>query len=432
MKNKVPYLKNNVSTEEGFAIPIALGFGFIMLLLATTAILRSHDGTTAAVNKRATAQSLAAAEAGVTKVQNFLNNNRDAISYQACVTWPTSGLGACTDSTANTSWKNISNLCSTTDATSMATNAWRSVDTTDLSRGEYKLDGYTSAGVVSIQGRVNGGQISEAVSSLQVQFPITQVDQEQAASLWVKTSVTGSPQVDSDVIGPCNTSNTMTATFPTGSDRQNFRTGATIPTAPAKPTTNIRTLTSLSGKTLPETGDTAYDPTPSDTTNGDAVYQYSVPAIASGDHFRVASGSRVAIWVAGSINLTNTVVANQCGSLTTCGPFDVTIYGTLPTGGTLALNEGSVVCDVFFHMPNYNVTFTSGGTPPTVSGTAANCGAAGLKNTAIYWVNSWSSGVSGTTVINPARDKWGANSPITNYPMPPRIGPSIKWDPQAS
>lgn len=450
MRNQVPKTVKNLSSEEGFAIPIALGMGLIMILLATTAIVRSQSGRVASINKKSTAQSLAAAEAGIARIQDFLNSNRAAASYPACVAWNSSGTGAaCTDTGTTASWGNaanasipIPNLCSTSDSVLAADNTWKWIDpTNDLtkaSKGQYQLVSYTAAGILTVNGRVNTGQTGEAESSLQVSLPVNTVAQEQAASLWVKTTVSSSPQINSDVVGPCGTG-TMSATFPTGSDRQNFRTNKTMPTAQSKPSTSIKSLTSIANKTLPESGDTSniYDPTPTNSNSGDEVYQYSVPSIDG--NFRVTAGKQVAIWVDGNIDLSNKVIANQCNNDLTCGPFDFRIYGAGAAGSTLKLNQGSVLCDVFFHLPNYDVTFTSGGSPPKLpDGTDPNCGATGVKNTAIYWVKSWSGTVASTTVLNPARAKWGDipsdvwGTTSADLPIPPRIGPFLKWDPQTN
>jgi hypothetical protein len=62
--------------EAGFVIPIVLGVGLIMMLIATIMILRSQSDRTLATAQTSTNQSLTVAEAGVTKVQAFLNNHR--------------------------------------------------------------------------------------------------------------------------------------------------------------------------------------------------------------------------------------------------------------------------------------------------------------------------------------------------------------------
>lgn len=70
------------SNEQGFAMPIVMGLGLIMLLIAATMIARSHgDQTTASVQK-ATAQSLAVTEGGITRSLSKLKQLKNGIYLQ--------------------------------------------------------------------------------------------------------------------------------------------------------------------------------------------------------------------------------------------------------------------------------------------------------------------------------------------------------------
>lgn len=64
------------SSEQGFAIPIAVGIGLIMILIATMMIVRSQGEQLTASAQKATARSLGAAETGTTRVQSLLNKYR--------------------------------------------------------------------------------------------------------------------------------------------------------------------------------------------------------------------------------------------------------------------------------------------------------------------------------------------------------------------
>ena len=104
MKNRIPNTVERSAREEGFAIPIAMGMGLVMLLLAMTAIVRSQSDARVAVDRKFSAQARTAAEIGVTRVQDFLNRYRAAATAPACTSWPTSGYGDCNDSGATISW----------------------------------------------------------------------------------------------------------------------------------------------------------------------------------------------------------------------------------------------------------------------------------------------------------------------------------------
>jgi hypothetical protein len=427
-KHLNPSLARN---ENGFAIPIAVGMGLIMVLLATTAILRSQDDRVAALNKRATGQSLVTAESGIIQVQGFLNRYRAAAGYKACLVWNTDGT--CSDTgTTSASWKlaatlpTILNASCSAESTlasaqatvqSWATQGWKQVDSSDLSKGEFRVLDYDGTGSLTVQGVVNRDQTGEAISEVQVRFPLIDTRQEQVSSLWVKTSVSGSPQINSDVMGPCT--GTIAASFPTGSDRTVSRTQMEMPSVPPAPTASFYSLTNISsivGKELPRSGDSP------DSTG---AYKYVVGSFDGS--LKITPGKSVRIWVTGNIDIQNQIVINQCsatGAYVGCGPFDFRVYGTA-TSGTLTMNRGTYVCDTFFLLPTYSVTFndTIASPPPPVQDCGDNA-----KNTGVYWVNSWSGASSTGVTLDVPRATWA--SAIVQPPI--RIGPWQKWDPRST
>jgi Tfp pilus assembly protein PilX len=454
MRNRVPKTVKNLRREEGFAIPIVVGMGLIMILLATTAILRSQDDRVAAINKKATAQSLVAAESGVAQIQDFLNRYRGAAGYQACQTWANDTNGNCNDTTATAtaSWKISAGLPTTLNASCSAeadlataratvaswakggsgdtTGGWRDVDSTDISKGKFRIVAYDGAGSLTVQGRVNLGQTGEATSELQVRLPIVDTRQEQVASLWAKTSISGNPQISSDAMGPCT--GTMAATFPTGSDRAILRTRMQMPAVPPQPSTTstpptattFHTLTNVStipGKELPRT--IANGAATDDQADTNGAYKYIISSFD--DSLKITPGKSVRIWVTGNINIQNKVIINQCsaaGAITDCGPFDLRIYGT-STSGTLTMNRGTSVCDAFFLLPTYSVTFNDTISSPAPA--VQDCGGS-TKNTGVYWINTWSGSSSTGITLDPPRATW--SDAIVQ--VPPRIGPIQKWDPR--
>jgi hypothetical protein len=451
MKNRAPLFTKIASNEEGFAIPIAIGMGLIMILLATTAIVRSQDDRTTAINKKATGQSLVAAESGIVQIQNFLNRYRPAAGYKACLAWNADGTCGDVTITTEASWKLASDLPTTLNATcgaesdmaaaratvqSWATQSWRQVDPADASKGEFKLLDYDGTGSLTIQGRAYGGQANEAISEVQVRVPLVDTRQEQVSSLWVKTSVSGSPQITSDVIGPCT--GTMAASFPSGSDRAVLRTQMDMPAVPAQPSsanaTNFYTLSNVSTipgtvKTLPRT--IANGASADDLPDANRAYKYIINSFD--DSITITPGKSVWIWVTGNINIQNKFIMNQCsatGSFVGCGPFDLRIYGTgtlVPSGTTptLTMNKGTYVCDTFFLLPTYSVIFND--TIASPAPLAQDCGNS-TKNTGVYWVNTWSGGSSAGATLDAPRATWA--SAIVQ--IPPRIGPVQKWDPRST
>jgi hypothetical protein len=463
MRNQVPNIVKSPRSEEGFAIPIALGMGLVMLLLGMTAIVRSQSDTAVAVDKKFSAQARTAAEIGITRVQDFLNRYRAAAAAPACSTdakWPTSGYGACTDTTVM-SWgfpNSIPNLCpgDQTAVDGFATNDWQSAGTA----GEYRLVNYSysgSTGTLTVEGRVNGGNTNEAMSKLQVTIPVTSPTEVPVASLWVTGSspISGNPQINSDVVATsstCADPGAFTNPSSTTNKLLSIKTPQSIPAAKNTPSSGVTTLTTISGKTLPQTGDMV------DTTTipGSNLYKYVVNSLDGS--FNVTPGTSVTtsgvttttptkvwLWVKGNIDLSDKVIVNQCAatipSSTTlinpnCGPFDVRIYrdtSTTASSPTLILNKGTAVCDVFLHLPDFAVTFNNAGTATT-----QDCGG-GTKNTGVYWVKSWAGAATSANVIDAPRATWGTaissinlTTSFTTPPLTPQIGPGSGWDTQSN
>lgn len=79
------YYYNN--KHKGFAVPLAIGIGLSLLLVGTTLLLRSQSDTSKIAAQQAKTKGLSAAEVGVTRLQQLINENRILASYSsACAT----------------------------------------------------------------------------------------------------------------------------------------------------------------------------------------------------------------------------------------------------------------------------------------------------------------------------------------------------------
>lgn len=76
MNKKLKIALKSRPSEQGFAIPIAVGLGLVMILIAATMIVRSQGDQVIASAQKVTARSLATAETGTTRVQSLLNRYR--------------------------------------------------------------------------------------------------------------------------------------------------------------------------------------------------------------------------------------------------------------------------------------------------------------------------------------------------------------------
>ena len=75
MNRKLKLALISYASEKGFALPVVIGMGLIMTLIGMTMIMRSQGDQVTASAQRGTAQSLAVAEGGVSRVLSKLNTS---------------------------------------------------------------------------------------------------------------------------------------------------------------------------------------------------------------------------------------------------------------------------------------------------------------------------------------------------------------------
>jgi Tfp pilus assembly protein PilX len=158
------------SADRGFALPLAIGLGLIMLLATVTTVIKTSQDRGDASSKQATTLAQSIAEVGVARYQSFLAQNPRLATYSDCVGTRDS-VGLCPDSSTNASWSNavaIPGVTSSTEITTAAQTAWQNVDPSDGSKGQFRLISYNfvptdttkpnqapGKGTLVVEGRVN-------------------------------------------------------------------------------------------------------------------------------------------------------------------------------------------------------------------------------------------------------------------------------------
>ncbi|MDK2410035.1 hypothetical protein QHH11_17945 [Aphanizomenon sp. PH219] len=241
------------SSEEGFAMPIAVGFGLVMLIIALTMIMRSQNDVVNASSQKTMSGALAAAETGVTRYQSFISQNKAIAVYNDCSSARNSD-GTCPDTgNSQKSWSNasvISSLssgnsgssCGTTTSNTAAntateisqksTTSWQDIDSSDSSKGQYKLVSYQysgatantapGVGTLTVQGRVRQNGTSKSTTQLAIKIPVSSTTVagtgsiSAPAGLWATSfSFTGNAIANANVQdASCN----GTGAFPTTTD----------------------------------------------------------------------------------------------------------------------------------------------------------------------------------------------------------------------
>ncbi len=408
MKQWIEYSLKCRKGQAGFALPVAIGMGLIILLVGLTMLLRSQDSQVSAIAQKDTAKSLNAAETGVHEIRALMNQHRAIANHPACES-PRNTDGTCPDSGSSIeSWalpNNISKILSTCgvdrkgEIINLANREWTNVDDNDPSQGEYRLLSYDEAGIATIQGRVNEGQPSESVSELQVSFPVSPAP---IANLWVSTGANTS-QIDPNalILGPCAS----------GSPIQSSPLDIPGIPSPKEPLKEIDLDNTLPTE-LPRQKDID-----DDKATADGVYQYRIDTLSS--TLTVREGEKIELRVEGDITLEDPSDNITCNPSTNCSPLDVKIYGE-GSSGTITLGNDIKICNVFIHAPEYTVESSGSGSPTVCE--------SGERITGIFWVKEWGSSSSPTLNAITPQPSW--TDFLSDYP--PQIGPINAWETQES
>lgn len=326
-------------SNQGFALPIAVGMGFVMLLIATTLVMRSQDDQVTAKAQKSTAQSLSVTETGVTRIQALLKQ-------------VPSLAGRRYDSTAGINeWNTLFTTGPAAACTGLVnpitpvlggtgTNGWIPVP----GFGHFKIVKYTpnspstGVGTLEVLGTADQNTTTlqstnnpkESVSPLSVQIPYTTNSAFSPPGLWAATlgPLTGygnktlgqtGQQIDGNVLTlDCDTSNfDPDDNFPPGNPKnwtvsaQPYTQFPSLPALPAHVAARAAVTTLGTGNvTLPDdVSGIAPDPGTTDT------YSYLVPSI-SVDSLTVSSGKKVRLYVQGNIDLRgNAGISSESNSL---------------------------------------------------------------------------------------------------------------------
>jgi len=450
-------------SEEGFVLPVTLGLGVIMFLAGTTMIIRSQGEQVSAQAQKATATSLSSAEAGITRIQDFLNDNRILAMY------PLKG---------NPSWENPTNIpgqtCSsfpTAEVSRYTSTNWQNIDNNKSQNGQFQVVDYRfissgadpntappgtilGHGELRLGGRVNATtsavsenqKVSTARNQLKVRIPVKQTapDSIPFPGLWVEG---GDMAPNNTVSGNLMVSG---CSAEIGGNITGQRTAAptvSFPDLPPKPTSSYNDLRnqtiSSGGKTEVQNGvlrgESGSLTFPSSTVGqnhttegGVKVYRYTMNGInigTGGSNITISTdaNTKVIFYVDGNINtgskeLTHNNVAQPAH-------FQIYAYGNngIPSPDTslhphICMN-GSGSTYGFIFAPDYNI------------GIAGSGGSAGFIGS--IWARQWNpkdGGLSScgsstsNTVVTQTVDWSALENTLLPKGVPPTLAPVSQWE----
>lgn len=191
---------SSIQNEQGFTLPIVVGMGLIMVLVATTMILRSQGDQVTASAQKATADSLGVSEVGMARVQSLLKRFPQ-MAKKSKSEW----------ADEYNRLTSINSCLSSADYSSLITdiNKWINVKNSDLQQGEFKILDYSydgTKGNLKVAGRArseNGSattSIDNATTSLAVEVPVETIDNLKVPGLWAKTFDMGNNDVSGNIL----------------------------------------------------------------------------------------------------------------------------------------------------------------------------------------------------------------------------------------
>lgn len=169
--------------EKGFALPLSMGVGLVMIVIAIVMVVRSNQSQITSLSQSSSITSLAAAETGVSKVQSMLNR------YREFATYPSDCAGGDCWTQFKAQIKNRDGCNSYFDddgdnnddafTSELVTKNWIPIDNSDPLKGFYRLESYqfdpiTRRGTLTINGadRVANGNPTGGVTQLTVDIPV--------------------------------------------------------------------------------------------------------------------------------------------------------------------------------------------------------------------------------------------------------------------
>lgn len=420
MNKKLKVALKRHSSEQGFALPVALGMGLIMVLVGTTMIIRGRDDQVTASAQKQMAQSLSTTETGVTRLQAFLSKYPFLSKFPSAQWTDTNVISRAAD--AYVQAQRPSCVIPATAKTNIQNDldallpGWKSVDSSDSRKGQFRVRSYTYSapnGTTTIDGKTS----QEASTALQVVIPATAVPAPPSVQppsppgLFLNVSnLTSNQTVGGDMwLNGCNTDESAprnldgTASPTRQSDIEpggtfTVSSATTLPRLPPLPSVAPTTLTiapiqdyyiarynpdSGAAASLPSTLPTASDILNYPLgTQRDGSYAYRLGSITSG--LTIVPGKKVTIYLTGNIDIGgNTQVnAGAPGNLKIFGSKDgaYCLNGT-PTGTATGCNTTRISLSGTSELRSY--LFAPGATAGLQGGGNSD------RFFGAVWVNQW-------------------------------------------
>ena len=426
--------KNSLDTKNinqaGFALPVAIGMGLVMIIVAASMIGRAQSDRVITNSQRETSRALSASEAGVIRVQSFLDRHK-ILATKDLSEWSNT-LDRLSPAQASC---RLIDLTSTKQQTELfKNNNWIDLDNRDRNKGRYKIVNYQyrdGIGKLTVSGEIDAYNTTQnsAKSTLTVEIPIGNESAKIAPpALWANAfnlntnqKVTGQiqaaacpqlPDKDLDGIVGVDASNiTLISGVPSGqiiADPFTLIPAPKIAPATAIPlaaiTTSIQLPRLISIDTPDSKGEYHYLVDVDNPSSGHSIKLKDLDSIK----IDVTANQKVNLYLKGNIDF----AGSQTLNVNPTHP-NLRIYGSAQTLKFSIKDNASITA--FIHAPFADAK--------SISSSAPNPN----KNiTGGLWVNSWDSATSPTEIPIIQAGNW-ADFGIAKIEQPAQISPVISW-----
>jgi hypothetical protein len=409
MKNRL-YLHLMANKEKGFALPLAMLIGLILMVTGMTMMMRAQGDQSKVIAQNARADAFRSSEVGLARVQDLLNSVRvmatvdsNCTSGDNCwqkakydeVTKPTDlqrHLKKLVDAAPSCSNPNNADTLKAKidELRGLSANQWF-----DLGNNRYyRVVGYdysigTGRGVLTLEGRrtsaakdltktlpdIDSDDNAASRNRVVVTIPILDspplaFNRTTVPALWISDgTVDDGATFDGDVVekvaSPCNNEQDKIGKPTTDAPSPPYTAqfvGVFFPNLPPIPTdlpSVQKDLALTTSQTFPRTGD-KFTPR---TINGKSVevYEYIVNNInlSGSDKITITPGNRVVFYVKGNIN---GAIEHDCGTTTACtGNLQIYAYAPASDDPQICL-KGNQKLQAFIFAPDYSLGKTDDGT----------------------------------------------------------------------
>lgn len=402
------YCYPKTATNQGFVLPLIVGFGLIMTIAGLTMIGRSSNDQQTAIVKQQNAETLAVTETGISRVTQFLHSVPILID-QDLANWRTTfneKAAACAstaklDKYVDGEWIKINN------------------DQAQFRVNRYDYNPNAEEATLEVEGQSNLNGNNPSTSVVQVIIPIVDSNID-VPGLFVKQAGLMNNQVNGDLLlKDCELTNVDTTNITGASKADPF---AEFPDLPQPPTSitaphDLGTITST--VTLPDDHEVA------SAKDGEGRYHYVVDSIDLGgsQSITITPGEQVTLYLQGDADFRGSAGLQHDCSATGCDPTNFQVFGgDGSTGGVYAGNETSLFClsgnstaDIFLFAPAAKAAVNGSGSGDGFTGTV--------------WIDRWNQGNPNSCGSNAGQVVVTQQANWTNLPLEPpqRITPPSTW-----